>query len=132
MPVAAGMPSLRRHRSPSGVGVKAESGSGRPLHTASISGPASDRGQIVHSQTRSRLQSGQAFPTRRRQHRKHQDERRRVIQHLLWTQGTPEGFENNWIQSIPEKSWLIILRAYGPLQPWIDKTWRPSEIELVE
>ncbi len=44
----------------------------------------------------------------------------------------PEGKESNWIQSIPEKSWFIILRAYGPLQPWIDKTWRPSEIELVE
>ena len=44
----------------------------------------------------------------------------------------PEGMESNWIQTIPGKSWFIILRAYGPLQPWIDKTWRPSEIELVE
>ena len=25
-----------------------------------------------------------------------------------------------------------ILRLYGPLQPWFDKTWRPSEIELVK
>jgi hypothetical protein len=23
-------------------------------------------------------------------------------------------------------------RLYGPLDPWFDKTWRPSEIELVE
>jgi len=30
------------------------------------------------------------------------------------------------------KSWFTILRMYGPMQPWIDKTWRPSEIELVE
>lgn len=44
----------------------------------------------------------------------------------------PEGMENNWIQTIPGKSWFIILRAYGPLAPWIDKTWRPGEIELVE
>ena len=43
--------------------------------------------------------------------------------------GTPKG---NWIQTIPDKSWFILLRAYGPLQPWIDKTWRPSEIELVK
>jgi hypothetical protein len=28
--------------------------------------------------------------------------------------------------------WFIILRMYGPLEPWIDKTWRPGEIELVE
>lgn len=38
----------------------------------------------------------------------------------------------NWIQTIPGKSWFIILRAYGPLAPWIDKTWRPGEIELVK
>ena len=44
----------------------------------------------------------------------------------------PKGHESNWVQSIPGKSWFIILRAYGPLQPWIDKTWRPSELELVK
>jgi hypothetical protein len=44
----------------------------------------------------------------------------------------PEGMEDNWVQSIPEKSWFIILRAYGPLEPWLDQTWRPSELELVE
>jgi hypothetical protein len=42
-----------------------------------------------------------------------------------------EGFEKNWIQTIPGKSWFILLRAYGPLQPWIDKTWRPGNLELV-
>ena len=45
---------------------------------------------------------------------------------------TPPGMEKNWIQTIPGKSWFILLRAYGPLQPWIDKTWRPSQLELVE
>jgi len=45
----------------------------------------------------------------------------------------PKGVkEGNWIQTIPTKSWFIILRAYGPLEPWIDKTWRPSELILVE
>ena len=27
--------------------------------------------------------------------------------------------------------WNTILRLYGPLQPWFDKTWRPGEIEEV-
>lgn len=27
---------------------------------------------------------------------------------------------------------LLILRLYGPLQPWFDKTWRPGQIELVQ
>ena len=44
----------------------------------------------------------------------------------------PSGMENNWIQTIPEKSWFILLRMYGPLEPWLDKTWRPSELELVQ
>jgi hypothetical protein len=24
----------------------------------------------------------------------------------------------------------LILRLYGPLEPWFDKTWKPGEIEL--
>jgi len=40
--------------------------------------------------------------------------------------------DKNWIQTIPGKSWFIILRMYGPLEPWLDKTWRPSELELVK
>ncbi len=44
----------------------------------------------------------------------------------------PEGVdERNWIQTIPGKSWFIIFRAYGPLEPWLDKSWRPGELELV-
>jgi hypothetical protein len=43
----------------------------------------------------------------------------------------PAGKESNWIQTIPGKSWFILLRMYGPLEPWLDKTWRPSELELV-
>jgi hypothetical protein len=41
------------------------------------------------------------------------------------------GFENNWVQTIPGKGWFMILRLYGPLEAWFNKTWRPGEIELV-
>lgn len=44
----------------------------------------------------------------------------------------PAGWENNWIQSVPGKGWNVILRLYGPLQPFYDKTWRPGDPELVE
>ena len=43
----------------------------------------------------------------------------------------PKGKEGNWLATIPNKSWFMILRMYGPLEPWINKTWRPSEIELI-
>ena len=42
------------------------------------------------------------------------------------------GSETNWVQTVPGKGWLAILRLYGPLEPWFDKTWRPGEIELVD
>ena len=44
----------------------------------------------------------------------------------------PDGHEGNWIQTIPGKSYLTIIRLYGPLEPWFDKTWKPGDFELVE
>jgi hypothetical protein len=45
----------------------------------------------------------------------------------------PKGVERgNWIQTDPNKGWFTILRLYSPLQSFFDKTWRPSEIELVK
>jgi hypothetical protein len=41
----------------------------------------------------------------------------------------PKGQENNWVQTIPGKSWSVIFRLYGPLEPWYDKTWRPGDIK---
>jgi hypothetical protein len=43
----------------------------------------------------------------------------------------PEGHEGNWIQTIPGKSYNVLLRLYGPLEPWFDKTWKPGDFELV-
>ena len=44
----------------------------------------------------------------------------------------PEGYENNWLATVPGKGWFVALRMYGPLEPWIEKTWRPGEITLVD
>ena len=44
----------------------------------------------------------------------------------------PEGVKRgNWIQTMPDKGWLTIPRLCSPLGPFFDKSWRPSEIELV-
>jgi len=43
----------------------------------------------------------------------------------------PKGKEGNWVQTMPGKAWSVVLRLYGPLKPWFDKTWQPGEIELV-
>jgi hypothetical protein len=41
----------------------------------------------------------------------------------------PKGKESNWLQTNPGKGWFPVFRLYNPLQPYFDKTWRPSEIE---
>ncbi len=44
----------------------------------------------------------------------------------------PAGREGNWIQTMHGKSYNVVLRLYGPLQPWFDKTWKPGDFELVK
>ena len=44
----------------------------------------------------------------------------------------PDGVRRgNWIQTMPDKGWFVILRLYSPLEPFFDKSWRISEVELV-
>ena len=85
---------------------------------------------IYDTQTRSMLQTDQQFPTKGSQ-------TKGFVQNadgssdLYFGPTAPEGKEHNWLQTIPGKSWFILLRMYGPLEPWLDKSWRPGEIELV-
>ena len=45
----------------------------------------------------------------------------------------PDGVKRgNWIQTMPGKGWFVILRLYGPLEPFFDKSWRPGEVEEVK
>ena len=44
----------------------------------------------------------------------------------------PAGQEGNWIQTMPGKGWNVLLRLYGPLEPWLELTWKPGDVELVE
>ena len=43
----------------------------------------------------------------------------------------PVGKESNWVETVPGKSWFPIFRLYGPLQPWLDQTWRLNEFEVI-
>lgn len=45
----------------------------------------------------------------------------------------PDGVaRGNWIQTVPDRGWFVLLRFYGPLEPFFDKSWRAGEIEPVE
>ena len=56
----------------------------------------------------------------------------RIPEALSTSRSKPAGVsDGNWIQTMPGKGWNTILRLYNPLESFFDKSWRPSEIELV-
>ena len=95
--------------------------------------PAKDFWSVViyDPQTRSELQTGQPFPS------KNSVKDDLAVNpdgsvDLYFGPEAPAGKEKNWIQTVPGKGWCAILRLYGPLEPWFDKTWRPGEFELTQ
>ena len=86
---------------------------------------------VYDNQTRSMLQTDQQFPSIG------SDKKDIVINADgsvdVWFGPTaPEGHEANWVQTVPGKGWNVLLRLYGPLESWFDKTWKPGEFELVK
>ncbi|MEE4178245.1 MAG: DUF1254 domain-containing protein [Bacteroides sp.] len=85
---------------------------------------------VYDPQTRSLLQTDQQFPSI-------SSLRENIVVNpdtsvdVWFGPEAPAGKEANWIQTVPGKGWFIMLRIYGPLEPWFDKTWKPGEIELV-
>jgi hypothetical protein len=73
------------------------------------------------TQTRSQLQTDQQFPTSGSQSKGLKRNADGSID-VHFSPKPPKGWESNWLQTIPGKSWSIALRLYGPLQPWIDQT----------
>jgi hypothetical protein len=85
---------------------------------------------VYDNQTRSMLQTNQPFPTLGSQTEgiKQNDD---GSYDIYFAPKPPEGFENNWVETVPDKGWFVALRMYGPLEAWIEKRWRPGEIELL-
>jgi len=86
---------------------------------------------IYDTQTRSMLQTSQLFPTVGSQTEGIKQNENGSTD-IYFGPKAPEGYENNWLETVPDKSWFVILRMYGPLKPWLEKTWRPGEVELVK
>ena len=95
--------------------------------------PAKDFWSVVvyDPQTRSELQTSQNFPSEN-------NKRDKLIANadgsvdLYYGPKAPAGMEANWTQTVPGKGWFVLLRLYGPLEPWFDKTWRPGEFVMVK
>jgi hypothetical protein len=85
---------------------------------------------IYDTETRSQLQTDQDFPSIN-------SERNKVVTNedgstdIYFGPNPPDAQKQNWIQTVPEKGWFLILRLYGPLEPWFDQTWKPGQVELI-
>ncbi|WP_426671320.1 DUF1254 domain-containing protein [Mucilaginibacter sp. McL0603] len=92
--------------------------------------PAKDFWSLVvyDTQTRSMLQTDQQFPSTGSQKKGIKINADKSVD-VYFGPKAPQGKKNNWVQTVPGKGWWVILRLYGPLQPWFDKTWKPGEIE---
>ena len=86
---------------------------------------------LYDSQSRCLLDNGQEFPAKtsaRDQLKKNAD----GSVDLYFGPKPPAGKENNWIKTRPGQGWLAVLRLYGPLEPWFDKSWKPGDFELLK
>jgi hypothetical protein len=41
----------------------------------------------------------------------------------------PPGAGKNWLRTVRHKGFFVILRLYGPTEPFFNQTWRPGDIE---
>lgn len=95
--------------------------------------PAEDFWSLVlyDNQTRSMLQTDQQFPSIG-------NLRPGIVVNpntsvdICFGPKAPAGKESNWVQTWPGKGFNVILRLYGPLEPWFNKTWKPGEIDEVQ
>ncbi len=95
--------------------------------------PAKDFWSVViyDPQTRSELQTSNPFPSLNSKTANMLENSDGSID-IYFGPKAPKGKEQNWIETVPDKSWFPILRLYGPLESWFDKSWQPGEIELVK
>ncbi len=95
--------------------------------------PAQDFWSVViyDPQTRSELQTDTPFPSLN-------SKRDALTQNadgsttVHFSPEKPVGEGVNWIQTVSGTGWFTLLRLYGPLEPWFEKSWRPGEIERMQ
>lgn len=82
-------------------------------------------------QTRSMLQTGQRFPSVSSQKKDLKINSDGSVD-VYFGPKPPSGERSNWVQTILGQTWNVLLRLYGPLQPFYNKAWRPGDIELLK
>ena len=84
---------------------------------------------LYHPETRSLLANGQDKPAKN------------SYDDLAWNDDgsidlyfgpePPHGDDRNWIRTLPDQGWQILLRLYGPLETFFDGTWKPDDFAKI-
>ena len=83
---------------------------------------------VYDAESRSILRNGEPFPSVS-QYTGPQSNSDGSIDIYFGPADAPAGKEKNWIKTVPGKGWFILLRFYGPLEPFFDKSWKPGDVE---
>lgn len=84
---------------------------------------------VYDNQTRSMAQTNQQFPSVSSQTKGLKTNPDGSVD-VYFGPNAPAGQESNWAETVPGRSWNILLRLYGPEKAFFDKSWRPGEIEV--
>lgn len=51
---------------------------------------------------------------------------------LYFGPDAPEGFENNWVETVPGRGWWVWFRFYSPAEAFFDKSWTLPDFKKVQ
>lgn len=85
---------------------------------------------VYHPETRSLLASGQEKPSKSSYDDLQLNEDGSVD--VYFGPEAPEGKESNWIKTLHNQGWSVLLRFYGPLESYFDKSWKPDDFVKID
>ena len=85
---------------------------------------------IYENETRAMLKNGTRFPNID-SYRKLKTNADGSID-LYFGPEAPQGYETNWVKTVPGKDWFAMMRFYGPEQPYFDKSWQLNDFEKIK
>jgi hypothetical protein len=85
---------------------------------------------VYHPDTRSLLQNGEKKPSISTYDKPEVNSDGSTT--IWFAPEAPKGKEKNWVKTIPGTGWEIMMRLYGPLEPFFDRSWKPNDIVKVK
>jgi hypothetical protein len=86
---------------------------------------------VYDAETRSQIQTDQGYAALRSLFEL-KDKASAEPLDLYFGPTAPEGFEGQWIKTIPGKGWFVYFRIYGPEGPAFDGSWKPGDFVEVK